>query len=712
MALSGTIIGTTDNENYQLTCEWNATQAIADNTSTINAKVYLQSLVEGMSTYSDNWECTINGVQVSNGEATIDTNKILLGERTWTVTHTSNGTCSIDISFSYSNSLTSVGTDTTKTGSGEQSGISLNKINRASDFTLEKKSLTMGETQTVTILSTNPSFYHTVRYTFGSTTVDVGYRTTGSTFTFTLPTSLGSEIPTSTSGTCTVTVKTYEDPDASNIGTVSKTFKLSISGDSEENIPTVTIKATYNNTLQGYPLANKSTVKITPSATAKNGATIKSYSYSGAGLSGTGSSKTTKTLPEGDYTIKVTATDSRGFKGSALLTFSVYPYSPPTCSITGYRVDKDGNPHSSGTFAYFQLTWKISNPNNVDKNAHTFKYQYKKSTSKTWLDWRSGTLDGYEGKDVQYDAGDNWTTDTTWQVRFIVYDSFGSSTSTCELSNVYSLLNLEKEGIGIGKIHEEGLMDIGGDIYARGNLYTEKELYAHDHVCIGDYNNYDTDGECWLEVRRNGDIGKFFTKVRSESFEYKPAMYLEVYDTNSAMEHELLRTIIISPDYVTPDKNNKCAIGSPWWRWSTVYASNGTISTSDGRYKYILENIDDETCFNLIKDTNLYGYSILDKRIDEYVDTTEISDELQESSKEDSNLHMGIIAQDIEDNELGKYILTKHYEKDSDEFIYGIDNYSYTTALHGALQREIKLREELQKQVDELRKEIENLKKE
>ena len=44
-----------------------------------------------------------------------------------------------------------------------------------------------------------------------------------------------------------------------------------------------------------------------------------------------------------------------GFKGSALLTFTVYPYSPPTCSITGHRVDKDGNPHSSGTFAYFYL---------------------------------------------------------------------------------------------------------------------------------------------------------------------------------------------------------------------------------------------------------------------------------------------------------------------------------------------------------------------
>jgi hypothetical protein len=112
---------------------------------------------------------------------------------------------------------------------------------------------------------------------------------------------------------------------------------------------------------------------------------------------------------------------------------------------------------------------------------------------------------------------------------------------------------------------------------------------------------------------------------------------------------------------------------------------------------------------------NLYGYSTLNKRIDEYIDTTEISDELQQSSQEDMNLHMGFVAQEIKDDELAKYILIKDELEDEDgnktgEHIYSIDNYAYTTAIHGALQYEIKLRQELQKEVENLKQEIKSLK--
>ena len=114
---------------------------------------------------------------------------------------------------------------------------------------------------------------------------------------------------------------------------------------------------------------------------------------------------------------------------------------------------------------------------------------------------------------------------------------------------------------------------------------------------------------------------------------------------------------------------------------------------------------------------NLYGYSTLNKRIDEYVDITEISDELQQSSQEDMNLHMGFVAQEIKDSELAKYILIKDELEDEDgnktgEHIYSVDNYAYTTAIHGALQHEIKLRQELHNKIESLKQEIESLKQE
>ena len=140
----------------------------------------------------------------------------------------------------------------------------------------------------------------------------------------------------------------------------------------------------------------------------------------------------------------------------------------------------------------------------------------------------------------------------------------------------------------------------------------------------------------------------------------------------------------------------------------------GIKTININRYKYILEDIEDKKCYDLIKEANLYGYSTLNKRIDEYNSINEVSEELQKSSYEDATLHMGIIAQEVESNELSKYILIKDEVSDGD-YIYGIDNYAYTTAVHGALKYEIKLREmenlELRREIEDLKQEIKSLKK-
>ena len=223
MALSGTLTGTCDNTNYTLTCEWTATQNATNKTSTITAKVYLKA-PSGWSTISDYWCCTINGTQVTtNKSATVSGTKVLLGQKTWTVSHASDGTCSTTISFSYTNGLTSIGTYTTKKGSGSKS-ITLDKIATASTFTLSSSSLTMGSSQTVKITKLSSSYTHTVTYTFGSSTTTVASKTTSTSVSFTPPTSLASQIPNATSGTCTVKVTTYNGD--TSIGTTSKTFTL------------------------------------------------------------------------------------------------------------------------------------------------------------------------------------------------------------------------------------------------------------------------------------------------------------------------------------------------------------------------------------------------------------------------------------------------------------------------------------------------------
>ena len=825
MALSGTINGVTDNSNYSLTCEWSATQNITNNTSTITAKIYLKA-PSGWSTDSSYWDCTINGTQVTNDKSAVvgDTN-VLLGQKTWTVTHTSSGTCSTTISFSYSNGLTSAGTYTTKKGSGSSS-ITLNTIPRTSSFTLSKSSMDMGASQTVNISRASSSFTHTVQYTFGgSTTTLEPQKTTSTSVSFTPPISLANKIPNATSGTCTVKVTTYNGD--TSIGSVSKTFTLTVPSSVK---PTVALATTINNGLSDLMLSGKSTIKITPTGTGNQGSTISSYTWSGAGLSGTGSSKTTGTLNAGSYTVTVTVKDSRGRTNSASTSFTVYAYSAPTCSVSAYRTDPDGTANSLGGYVRLKLSWNLSNPNSANTNAHTYKIEYKTSSDTTWRQIDSGTLSPeYSSSNTIYNPnGVEVSTTTSYNFRLTVTDSFGSTSAICTLSTINALLNLEKNGVGIGKIYERGKLDINGNVYIQsgalrftgspsqyarlgyssstendngigctfiangnnnwlrlnddktityggypvavstttgalslamknasftGNIYLANNqgilcantsgenrwtfyMDTSNRLCLG-YNGVNTKVNADLIVgggnidvgtwddsynsiqfkRSNSTVGGMMTKIGASWVSDnggEPAMAIET-GLHDGTTYTLKRRYRFASTSFTTDENNTTSLGTSGIKWTALYATNGTIQTSDGRYKYILEDVNSQTCYDLIKDMNLYGYSTLNKRIDEYTSTTEISDELQESSQKDMNLHMGFVAQEIKDSELAKYILIKDELEDGDgnktnEHIYGVDNYAYTTAIHGALQHEIKLREKLEKEIEDLKQQIKKLK--
>ena len=869
MALSGTITGTCDNANYTLTCEWSATQSVANNTSSITAKVYLKA-PSGWSTVSSNWSCIINGTTVTSGSSkTVGSTKVLLGQRTWTVNHASDGTCSVTISFSYSNGLSSAGTYTTKKGSGSKS-VTLNQIARTSSFTLSSSSLDMGSSQTVSITRASSSFTHTVQYTFGGTTTTSHTKTTSTSVSFTPALSLANKIPNATSGTCTVKVTTYSGDTA--IGSSSKTFTLKVPSSVK---PTVTLATTYNNTLSGLSIAGKSTVKVTPTGTGSYSSTISSYTYSGAGLSGTGSSKTTGTLSAGSYTITVTVKDSRGRTNTATTSFTMYAYSNPWVTASAYRCNSDGTANASGTYAKIKASWGISNPNSANANLKQYKIEWKKSTTTTWSTYKDWTnLSTYSASNTVIDCGSGWVNTTSYDVRLSVKDSYSTATSSSKITTISCIFNVEQGGVGVGKIYERGALDVGGHVYA--TTYTgsgngknlvmgtgANDVYIHNSASgkylqlkdngtlsysdtpivtgtmsssgnrWGVVTNIDTNGimevgkyidfhdsdsdtsdysarlyhykDGWLSTQKfdvshwefaplritrndgstngaaicfangNGTLGYIgmYGSVDSGLYRYSAdtkssyrildsngtqtitgslhtGSYVNTYQgltmrrytegignymgkigcsniggtdktvtievgsisNTSTDAYSVDRRYSFGMNYFLTHTDNTVNIGSSNYRFKAVYATNGTIQTSDGRYKFILEDLDNQTCYDLIKDMNLYGYSTLNKRIDEYASTTEISDELQQSSQEDMNLHMGFIAQEIEDSELAKYILIKD-ELENGDHIYGIDNYGYTTAVHGALQHEIELRdaqiEEKDKQIEELQDKVNEL---
>ena len=469
MALNGTINGSCDNSRYTLTCEWSATQNVSANTSTITAIVYLNG--NGYTTTSSHWSCVINGVTVTSGKSASIGGKTELGRRTWTVNHNSDGSCSTTISFSYSNGLSSAGTYTTKNGSGSGS-ITLNTIPRASSFTLNRSSATLGtDAITLNISRASSSFTHKVQLYFGSYSALLA-EGIGTAYTFTPNISLCSQIPNATSGTATIKIQTMNG--STWIAETSKTITFNVPS---SVVPSVGISVTPNNQLGTTNISGRTTftVKAT-NASGSYGSTIKSYSISGGYINSSSSSATSGTLSSGTYTFTVKVTDSRGRTAQKSQAVTVYSYSAPTLSVQPYRADSSGNAQADGTYVYANLTYAISNPNNSNTNAKKYLLYKRATGATTWTQIGSWTnFDVYSGT-VKVCFGEDFATTSSYELKVDVKDTLKTTSQTSKISTIACLLNIEEDGIGIGKIYERGALDIEGEVYSTDSIITENSI--------------------------------------------------------------------------------------------------------------------------------------------------------------------------------------------------------------------------------------------
>ena len=461
---SGTINGSCDNRRYILTCEWTSTPNTSANTSSITAKVYLNG--NGYTTSSSYWSCIINGTTVTSNKNASIGGKTLLGTRTWTVNHNDDGTASVGISFSYSNGLNSSGTYTTKTGSGSAT-VRLDTIARGSSMSLSRSSATIGsDSITVNITRNSSAYKHKVKLILGDTTYLLAENVDTS-YTFTPSMSYCNKITTATSGTATVKVETLTGTNGSWIADTTKTLTLNVPSNV---VPSVGISVVANNQTNGVSVAGKTTFTVKPvNANGSYGSTITSYSITGGNLNSVSpNGAITDTLNAGDYTFVVKVTDSRGRTAEASKVETVHAYSSPTISARAFRCNKDGTESSSGVYIAVNFSWEITNLANNNSNAKQYFIQYKTSSASSYttsVDWTN--LSSYSGSMTKV-LSQTFSTTSSYNVQLKVKDSFGTTTSTLSVSTISALLNIEKNGVGVGKIHENGALDVAGTIYMNG----------------------------------------------------------------------------------------------------------------------------------------------------------------------------------------------------------------------------------------------------
>ena len=446
------------------------TQNVSKNQSTITMTLYVHR-----DSYGPSWNTKCDAymqldgskVMTYDGSFNIGTSWVKIGSTvSKTVTHNANGTKTISLKgFFDSQGLTSKLDNLTVSGN-----VTLKTIPRASSFTLSTSTVTAGSTNmTVNIDRASSSFTHTVQWKLGSHTKSI--TGVGSSASYTIPESWLDAIPNSTSGTGTVTVTTYNG--STKIGSASKSFTVKAASDVVPSFTGITFTRVDGKVPTDWGIyvrtKSKVTVKITGAA-GVYGSTIKSYSISGGGYSGTAASLTTGFLnTAGTVTFTAKITDSRGRTATKTASITVTDYAPPVLSgVIGFRCDSAGTEQDDGN--YISLTANFSGSVLDGKNPVTGEYRYKAEGG----DW-SGFSPLVSGEPAVFAA----TGDATFTVQVQVSDTFSSFTQDIVVNSIRFIMDFKAGGTGIafGKAAEyDDTLDCNWEGHFRKNVQVDGSL--------------------------------------------------------------------------------------------------------------------------------------------------------------------------------------------------------------------------------------------
>lgn len=379
MALSGSITGAY--RGYTLRADWSAVQNAAGNYSDVTVK---HTLVIG-SAYSLNIAsrtntCSVGGVSqgYTSGAINQKGGSVLLGTTVHRVSHDADGTKTAQITDTFNINAT---IDGKKVGSITASGsITLDRIARnativtANDFTDETNP---------TLTYSNPSSFAcdvSIEFAGGSITRAGAASGSGGSYTMQLTdserTTLRNASKDSSTLKVTYVLKTTIDGTAyysradRKMNVVDAAPELGAVSYEDTNAATVAVTGDKSRIIQNHSML---TVTI-PTATAKKGATIASYTIAFGGVTKTVTTAGAVSLGTVDVSysqaLTVTVTDSRGFTASKSVQVTVDDYNAPTAVIDLHRL----NNFEPTTYVTASARYSYLN----GKNAVTITSKFKK----------------------------------------------------------------------------------------------------------------------------------------------------------------------------------------------------------------------------------------------------------------------------------------------------------------------------------------------
>lgn len=436
-----------------------------------------------------------------------------------------------------------------------------------SQVSLSSTSFVMDTTVTIYSNRINSSFTHSADIQFGNWNYSIGNIGVSDTYNF-LAVNLGPQIPNATSGSGTVTLKTFNG--STYIGQSTVAFNASVPAASLPNVTGITDVDTVSAVVSNVGAYVKGLSKLRLQLTGCSGvvgSTISKQEVIVGDLVGNvtnGNATSTQwTMPtelqsSGSVQLKGRVTDSRGRIKEFTKNVTVLNYvSPNITEFSMFRCNSSGISDPVGTYA--RVTSKgvtTSLVNGTEKNTLIYNIAYRvKGSGGSWTTAKSNTtIAGLNLNTTETLGGGALSIANGYEFRLTISDKFQTTISYTILGTGSVTLSLNKTGIGVGKVWERGTIDAAGNIY--GNHFPIEPTIPSTG---SDLNNYLTSG-IYVQPLNTG-------ATNGSNYPVNIAGYLEVIGRDiSPTNHTLQRYT----RYDTEVVYSRRLYNSSWSPWTII----------------------------------------------------------------------------------------------------------------------------------------------
>ena len=502
--------------------------------------------------YTHNAYLNINGSRVyTQGSGAIKlTNGYVLKTGTTRIYHNADGTKSFGADGGagiYTNAVNC-------TGSGSWD---LPTIPRASSFSVSGN--TLNSQISVSISRASNNFTHKLIYQLGNITREYTNLTTSASFT--PPITDANEFPSnSSSKNATLTLITYND--GNEIGRKVIDYTLYMGSETDYN-PTFTYTLSDSENLDyGSYVQNVSKLSGVISATAKYGASIKSYSIRFDDSVYTTANFTTSNpiSRSGNVNGTIIVTDTRNKSTTQTFIISVLAYNKPT--INSFSVVRD---ETTPANAIVDLDIDVTSLGN--HNSKTYLLKYKSSNDLSYTTTQLNNTNYSLDTQQTIVISENYS----YEFVLVISDDFYTTERAISISSAFDLMNFNASGKGVafGKVSEiDDAIEVQMDLYYKGTLL-ENLLKGYDASWVN-YNNdwtlsnYNELKQYIYEAYAVGDIDEFIYK-KIFITNYNVPTFAEVVATHYGKTGTTERIMLFTIRYnytIIKDENDNISVTS------------------------------------------------------------------------------------------------------------------------------------------------------